>query len=248
MNRSLLTLAGIGFLAALVGCESTAPSSSASKANKVGPPVKTAKVSKPKQASTQQANRNEFRRLPEELNMNPEETKKMLAAADEFDRKVKLLGESPVGKAHAKAVEEISAAKDSGDEKKLAEARARNQAANDAYQAQRTVLRAEVLNLLTPEQKVEYVTRKINLGVRHASIYKTKVTEDQRAKIQALCSSAAKAFVKPDTFSKDPYLVTLAPVTARVVDEIKTNVLTAEQRQTLEARPTSTPPAKKGKK
>jgi hypothetical protein len=221
-------LALVPLVLSLVACD----------AFRTAPPPAPAAPARPTTApvATADDRPDEYLQLIQDFSITGEQRDRILAKRQEFKAGVAALDASPVAERQKAAQTALDAAKKAHDPAKLAPAQAEWDAAHKAYMTRRGAYRAAVFNELTPAQKAAYASQRLQAEVRK-DLRKANMTEDQLARLKGLCDTAAPLFLKPDTFTTDPYLFeTMRVQKDPIIDTVRTTILTPEQRAKVSPR------------
>lgn len=123
---------------------------------------------------------------------------------------------------------------------------AEQKALYEDYFKARSQLRAEVLAEFKPEELKVWAAEKLINNVEK-SLKKAKITPEQHITIGKLATQAVNNWFNAKIVAEDPYFVTLAQLQATLVESVKADVLTADQREKLipAPRPAASQPATK---
>jgi hypothetical protein len=109
---------------------------------------------------------------------------------------------------------------------------AEQKALYEAYFKARSQLRAEVLAEFKPEELKEWAAEKLTNNVEK-SLKKAKITPEQHITIGKLALQAVNNWYNAKIVAEDPYFITLAQLQTNLVESVKADVLTADQREKL---------------
>jgi hypothetical protein len=234
---------------ALIGCASQPQPATPAPKTAIAPaktekPKTTATVEKPKAPAQPKAPAapkpppvSEFQQAIDDLKLQGAELAKYKAAVDAREKALADFNNSAAGK---KLAELRVAARGNEDAAKAKELEAQIAPLGKQEWELKSTQRAAVFNTLTLAQQQQWAGYVLSNWALGKGIRKVKFTDEQKVQVRVICNRTAASFVKADTITKDPYLVSLKDVQPAVVKEITDKVLTAEQKQQLQSAPAAT--------
>ncbi len=189
----------------------------------------------------------EFDEAARVLNLQGEQKDHFDAAHAERDRKFDAWDKTDQADAIRKVTAERDEAKKAKDQAKIDQISADLDLMKKAAFAFRSNLRAEVWAVLTPDEQRQWTTHILAGRVLH-SVEKSTPTDDQKARIIALCDDAVRVWIRPNTLQVDPYLLTVRDLQPAIVETVKSQVLNDQQRSRFSpsTKSTTKPAAKPG--
>jgi Spy/CpxP family protein refolding chaperone len=138
------------------------------------------------------------------------------------------------GEKVAAAKKALADAKDQGDQAAAAKAKADFAALTDAQAKLDQDWRGEILAVLTPEQREQWAGFNLYVGSVAAKFKKAELTDEQVKQIKALCTAAAKE-IAPLNGGDKQGAGQIFQIKEKLNQQIRDQVLTADQRATLDA-------------
>lgn len=228
----ILTAGLVAVLAWQGGCRNTAATKPAPAAN----PAPKAGMTKPSAMQPADAQQDEFQQAAAAVGAKGDQLKDIETRREAFYAGLKALETSPERQALDKLRPQLDEARKAKDEAKIADISAQMKPHDESYWAKRSALRAGVFAAFTPQQQLQLVRENLR-GKVQSAVRKAKPTDQQIARINQMVDSAANKFYTPQTFTADPYLKGIWDLRDQVVAQVKTDVLTEEQRAILAPAP-----------